>query len=111
MDHHEGQGEVNLGIDAEAILFALDSLDAVSHARLFCPSPQYLQHLLLKIDGDHPALVTNQLRHRDREKPHPAANVHHGHPRLDVGADDLIRVVEKAANRIVYEVAAPPGQT
>jgi len=54
-------------------------------------------------------LSPRDLRHRNRAEAHTTTHVHRGHARFDVGADDLGRGVEKSADRIVYEVAAPPG--
>ena len=109
VDHHEGQGEVGLGIDAQAVLLALTGLNPVGHARLLRSPPQHVEHLLLKIDGDHPAAVADNLGHRQGKHPHPAAHVQDGHSRPDVGADDLLWIVEQAAQWVVDEVTAPPG--
>ena len=64
---------------------------------ILCTSPQHVEHLLLEIGGDDPALAPHQLRHGDGEHPHTAAHVHGGHSRPDVWPEDLLRVVEKAA--------------
>ena len=109
MDHHECQGEIGLGIEAKAIPFALVKSNTICDTGHRGSLPQHVQHLLLEIDGDDLAAVPHDLRHRNRAEAHATANIHHGHARPDVWADDLFRVVEKSADRIVYEVAAPPG--
>ena len=109
MDHHECQGEVGLGNDAEAILLALVKQDSISHARLFRSLPQHFEHFLLEIDGDDLAAVPNDLRHRNRAEAHATADIHRRHARFYVWADDLLRVVEKATKWVIDEVTAPPG--
>ena len=47
MDHHEGQGEVGLGIDAEAILFALMKSNSICDTGHRRPLPQHVEHLLV----------------------------------------------------------------
>jgi hypothetical protein len=59
MDHHEGQGEVGLDIDTQAIRFTLLDLNPVGHTRLLCSTPQHVEHLLLEIHGGHLALIAN----------------------------------------------------
>jgi hypothetical protein len=49
----ERQGEVGLGIYAEAIRFALVGVNPVSHARLPCPPQQHTEHLLLEIRANN----------------------------------------------------------
>jgi len=39
MDHHEGQVEIGLSIDPQAVLLALVGFDAVAHARPLSPPP------------------------------------------------------------------------
>jgi hypothetical protein len=109
MDHHESQGEVGLDVNVQAIRLAPTRGDAVGHPRLFCSLPQHVEHLLLEIDGDHPALVADHPCHRDGEPAHPAANIENGHSRPDVSSDDLVWIVEQVAQRIVDEISSPPG--
>ena len=65
MDHHERQGEIGLGIDAQAILLALVGLDTVGHACFLCSPSQQVEPLLLEIDGDDEAAVLNEVRHHN----------------------------------------------
>jgi len=109
MDHHECQGEVGLGIDTEPILLALMKSDSICDTGHRCSLPQDVQHLLFEIDGDDLAAVPQDLRHRNRAEAHAAAHVHCGHPRPDAGTNHLFRVVEKSADRVINEIAAPPG--
>jgi hypothetical protein len=109
MDHHEGQGEVRLGTDAKAVLLALVGFNAVGHARSFRTLSQNIEHFLLEINGDYSAGDADHLRHFNRGHPHATAHIHDGHPRFDIGSEDLGRVVEQAAQAIVDEETAPPG--
>ena len=59
MDHHRRQGEigrVSVSCDPARTV----GLDAVATPG-FRPPPQHIEHLLLKIDGDHSALVAHDL--------------------------------------------------
>jgi hypothetical protein len=109
MDHHESKGEVGLGIDPKVILFAFVKLDSVAHASSLSPPPKDIQHPLLEIDGDCQPVLAHHPGHRKGKQSHPTPNVHHRHARLDVGADDLLRVVEKAAEGIVDEIPTSPS--
>ena len=108
MDHHEGQGEVGLGLEAEPILLTPMKSNPICDSGDRRPLPQHVQHHLLEIDGDHKAVVPNVLRHRHRAEAPAAAHVHRRHARHDVGADDLFRGVKKASTCIINEVSAQP---
>ena len=61
--------------------------------------PQRIQHLLLQIYGDDEAAVPNDpLPSQPETDSHSATHIHDGHPRLDVEADDLFRVMDYGAD-------------
>ena len=66
MDHHEGQSEVGLGIDTQAVLIALMGLDAVGHA---CASQNCQRHCIIPATELRGAQVRERrLVMRDQEK-------------------------------------------
>lgn len=46
-------------LDTKPIRFAAMSPNPIRHANLLGPLPQHIRHLLLQIDGNHPALGEN----------------------------------------------------
>ena len=71
VDYRKGQGEIDRHINAKVIGFAVVRLNTMGHTRLLCPLHHYVEHLLLKIDGDHSAFVANHFGHGNREMPQP----------------------------------------
>ncbi len=108
--HGKGECEVGLKNDPQPVLLAPMELDSVGHTRLECSPLQHVEHLLLKINGDHSALLADHPRHGNREPTHPAAHVQRGHAGLDVRPNDLLRIVNQAAERIIdRKPNQPPG--
>ena len=60
VNHRKRQGEISRPLDTKPILLAPMHPDSISHARSLCTTPQHIQHLLLQIDRNHPALLAHQ---------------------------------------------------
>ena len=65
----EGQSEVNRLGQTKGIGFATVRCDAVCYSGLFRPFLEHVQHLLLEIDGNHPAAIANGLRWTHLSRP------------------------------------------
>jgi hypothetical protein len=63
MDHPESKGKIHLFIDAELVLFRTMNPDAVGRPVPFRPLARNVEHLLLQVNGYHPAGVSHDLCH------------------------------------------------
>ena len=75
--------------------------------RLPGPPIQNIEHLLLQIDGNDAAPLTHAPRHRNGKETHAAAEIKHRRTGLDIGVEDLIRIMNPASEAMIDKVATP----
>jgi hypothetical protein len=79
VDHPEGEDKINWVCYAKIVGSAVVSLDARSHTSSRGTFPENIQHLLLEIDSNNPAMAADETSHADGKEPHATADVEHSH--------------------------------
>lgn len=108
VDHPEGEGEFNRACYAKIVGSAAVSLDEGSNASSRGTFPENIQHLLLEIDSNNPAMAADETSHADGKEPHATANVEHSHPWTNICLEYLLWVMEEPPQEIVEQVGVSP---
>jgi hypothetical protein len=108
VDHPEGEGEFNRACYAKIVGSAAVSLDEGSNTSSRGTFPENIQHLLLEIDSNNPAMAADETSHADGKEPHATANVEHSHPWTNICLEYLLWVMEEPPQEIVEQVGVSP---
>jgi hypothetical protein len=60
--------------------------------------PYYIEHPFLQVGRDHPARFSDQPGHSHREKTRAAAQIQDSHSFIDIGLQNLSRIVNQLAD-------------
>jgi len=95
VDHPEGEDEINRVCYAKIFGSAAVGLDARSHTSSRGTFPENIQHLLLEIDSNNPAMAADETSHADGKEPHATADVQHRHPWMNICPEYLLWVMKE----------------
>ncbi len=79
VDHPEGENEINRVCYAKIVRGTVVSSDARSNTSSRGTFPENIQHFLLEIDSNNPAIAADETSHADGKEPHATADVQHSH--------------------------------
>lgn len=108
MEHPEGQNEVGGAGDPQSVRQALPELDSAVETFAFGPPSRPLEHLVLDIHGNDPAVWADEPGQCYGEEAETAADVDHRVSRAYQVAEDADGIVDEPTQGIVERVSEPP---
>ena len=109
VDHPEGEDKINWVCYTKIVGSATASLDEGSNTSSRGTFPENIQHLLLEIDSNNPAMAADETSHADGKEPHATADVQHSHPWMNICPEHFLWVMEEPPQEIVEQVSVSPG--
>ena len=108
MDYCKGEGKIRWGVNPKTVGLSPVGANPGCDAGFLCTFLEHIEHPLLHVHGNDRPPISDHSGHRYGKESHAAAQIHHGHARPHVTAEDGVRIVQHATERVVNEVARPP---